>query len=125
VSQRRASVRRSPFKRFEVHVRPDRDVVHVEPTGELDMATAPLVRQCVDDLVGAGFTHLVIDLRALEFIDCSGLQLLLELDAGARGDGWRMTLVQGDDAVRRLFALTGTLDSLPFTSADGLGQRPR
>jgi anti-anti-sigma factor len=118
-------VSRTPHERFEIHVRPDRDVVHVQPAGDLDMATAPLVRRHVDELVAAGFTDLVIDLGDLDFIDCSGLRLLLALDAAASSDGWRLTLVQGDDAIRRLFVLTGTLDALPFTSADGRAARPR
>jgi anti-sigma B factor antagonist len=125
VSDRPVQTSPAPMERFEVRVRPDRDVVHLEPAGELDMSTAPLVRGHVDELVAAGFTDVVIDLRGLEFIDCSGVRLLLALDAGASSDGWRLTLVQGHPAIERLFALTGTLDALPFTSADGLGARPR
>jgi anti-sigma B factor antagonist len=125
VSDRPAQVGRSPVVRFEVDVRPDRDVVYVAPTGELDMATAPRMRRQVDELVAAGFTELVIDLRGIDFIDCSGLQLLLALDADARGDGWNLTIVEGHDAIQRLFTLTDTADTLPFTSADGLRPRPR
>lgn len=116
---------RSPFGQFELEVRPDRNVVRLEPEGELDLATAPLVRREAAELVMAGFARLVIDLRGLEFIDCSGVRLLLELDAAARADGWRLTLIPGRDAVQRVFALTNTLDRLSFTSADGLGARPR
>jgi anti-sigma B factor antagonist len=123
VSERPAQASRAPSARFEVDVRPDRDVVHVEPTGELDMATAPLVRRHVDELLASGFTDVVIDLRGLEFIDCSGLRLLRELDADARSDGWRLTLVEGDDGIQRIFTLTDTVATLPFTSADGSGRR--
>lgn len=125
VSSRRAQVSRSPGGLFELEVRSDRDVVRLEPSGELDTATAPLVRRQVDELVRAGFARLVIDLRGLEFIDCSGVRLLVELDAEARSDGWRLTLIQGRDAIQRVFSLTDTLARLPFTSADGLGARPR
>jgi anti-sigma B factor antagonist len=125
VADRSVQVSRSPLGQLEVHARPDRDVVHLESTGELDMATAPFVRRQVDELVAAGFTHLVIDLRGLAFMDCAGIHLLLGLDAAARGDGWRLSIVQGHDAIERLFALTHTLESLPFASGDGFRARPR
>jgi anti-sigma B factor antagonist len=120
-----AQVSSSSYGDFEVRVRPDRDAVYLELTGELDMATSPLVRRHVDELVAAGFTMLVIDLRGLGFLDCSGLRLFLELDADARSDGWSVTLVEGDDDIQRLFTLTDTADTLPFTSTDGSRRRPR
>jgi anti-sigma B factor antagonist len=123
VSDHPARVNRAPLARFEVHVRPNRDVVRLEPTGELDMATVPLLRRHVDELVAAGFTDLVIDLRGLEFIDCSGLRLLVGLGADARSDGSRLTLVEGNDAIQRIFRVTGTVDTLPFTSTDGFRAR--
>lgn len=124
MSDQPAQVNASARHRFEVRVRPDRDVVHVEPAGELDMATAPQVRREVEALVATGFTRVVIDLRALEFIDGSGLRLLLALDAAARSDGWRLSLTEGPEPVQRLFTLTGTLDALTFTSTDGRGEDP-
>jgi anti-anti-sigma factor len=100
---------------WQLRVRPHREAVHVELTGELDIAASGHARDALHELVAAGFEHLVIDLRALTFIDASGLQLLLEFHAASRRDGWRLSLIQGPPAVRRLFELTATLDALPFT----------
>jgi len=99
---------------FDVRVQPDRDAVQVVPVGELDIATVDRLRAAVAELVAVGFERVVIDLRQLVFIDCAGLRLLRGLHDGAVQDGWRLMLIQGPAPVRRLFAMTHTLDLLPF-----------
>jgi anti-sigma B factor antagonist len=101
---------------FAVCIRPDRDVIYVKPVGELDLASAPQLRDEVRELVAAGFMHIVIDLRGLLFIDCAGVRLLVELDADARRRRWRLSLVQGRACVRRVLELTATVDVLPLTA---------
>jgi len=88
---------------FDVRVQPDRRAVRLHAT--------------VEYLVAVGFERVVIDLRELVFIDCAGLRLLCALEEGARDDGWRLAVIQGSAAVRRLFALTDTLGVLPFLAS--------
>jgi anti-anti-sigma factor len=109
---------------FVVRIRADREAAHVGPVGELDSAATATLRGEVDKLVGVGFTHVVIDLRELVFMDCAGLGLLLTLAATARHEGWRLSLIQGSEAVHRLFALTATLDVLPFQSSTTAREAP-
>lgn len=108
---------------FEIRVQPDREVAHIEPVGELDIATVERLGDQLDELVESGFAHVVVDLRALEFIDVSGLRLLLNAHAAAQRDGWRLSLIQGPDAIRHIFAITDTLATLPFESPAMLAQR--
>jgi anti-anti-sigma factor len=107
---------------FEVQVEPDREIGRVVPVGELDIATSATLYGSVADLVAAGFAHVLIDLRKLVFIDCCGIRLLLSLDAAARRDGWCFSLIQGPAVIRRVFALTGTYDTLPFASTAELAR---
>ena len=93
------------------------------PRGELDILTADRVRSRVADLLEAGFSTIVIDLRELAFMDSTGLRLLLVLHQRARRDGWSLSLTPGPEPVQRVFELTGTSAVLPFT-ADG-GPPPR
>lgn len=109
---------------FDVRVQPDRGAVHVVPVGELDIATVDRLRAAVAELVAVGFERVVVDLRQLVFIDCAGLRLLRELHDGAPQDGWCLTLIQGPAPVRRLFAMTDTLDLLPFAALPA-PRRPR
>ena len=55
-----------------------------------------------------------VDLRRVEFLDCLGLQALLEQHERSTAHGRRIDFVQGPPAVRRLFELTGTLGRLSF-----------
>ncbi|MEA2299279.1 MAG: hypothetical protein QOF77_2215 [Solirubrobacteraceae bacterium] len=108
------------FSSFEIRLRPHRETIHVQPVGELDIATAPRLAREVLALTEAGFAHVVIDLRGLVFIDCAGVRLLVDLDERAAPGGWRLSLVQGPRVVRRLFELSETLDRLSFVAPDGL-----
>ena len=56
----------------------------MQASGELDLAAGPRLRRPADELVAAGFEQLVIDLRAVTFIDVSAVRLLLELAARAQ-----------------------------------------
>ena len=105
---------------LEVRARPDRERVVVELSGELDIAAIPRFREQCDELLGAGFRHVVLDLRELAFLDSTGLNLLLELYAGARRDGWELSVIAGSDAVQRVFVVSGTVELLPFISATAL-----
>lgn len=95
-------------------IEPERDAVRVRPAGSLDMVTAPELRAQVDELLEAGFRRVILDLSELEFMDSTGLRLMLSLDADARRDGFSIALVPGPSAVQRVFEVTGTEAALPF-----------
>jgi anti-sigma B factor antagonist len=102
---------------FDVRVRPDRDTIYIEPIGELDLASCARLRAELHELLAAGFSHVVIDLRDLTFLDTTGIELLIALNAQAQRDGWQLALIPGPPDVHRVFKLTATLDALPFTPA--------
>lgn len=59
------------------HWREDAGTVVVRITGEVDMSNAASVQETVDQVVGSGVERLIFDLGGLEFIDSSGLAVLL------------------------------------------------
>jgi anti-sigma B factor antagonist len=81
--------------------------------GELDLATAPQLEEMTDRLVRAGGT-LLLDLRALRFIDSTGLLAIIRTREACDERGCALALIQGPAPVRRLFEITGLLDRLPF-----------
>lgn len=83
----------------------------VIPHGELDLATTPQLQRVLDDLSGA----VVLDLRELSFIDCTGLHLLLCADARSRRDGLELCIAVGPVA-QRVLALAGIADRFSYTT---------
>lgn len=99
---------------LRIDVVPEGTGTTVSPVGELDLSTADQLRDQLDRLVKGGSTCLVLDLRALEFIDSTGLALIVDTYHACRQNGCELSIIQGPPQVRRLFELTGLLDELPF-----------
>jgi anti-sigma B factor antagonist len=97
-----------------VDIRPAPQRVVVAPRGELDSETVGPLAAEIDDLVGRGFTSIVLDLRGLEFLDSAGLWLLMR--QAARADA-TVTMVEGGGAVSRLLDVTRMRAHLPFEAA--------
>jgi anti-sigma B factor antagonist len=77
--------------------------VHV--AGELDLLTAPQLSQTVRE-AQLNAHMVVLDLRALTFMDCSGIHVVLEAAVDARRVGGRLILVRGPAHIGRLFTIT-------------------
>jgi anti-sigma B factor antagonist len=101
---------------FHCAVEPRRDAVYVRPIGEIDLLTAPLVDEKLIELTDAGFEHVVLDLRRLDFLDSSGLRLILAWHDKARQGRFTFSLIRGQSSVQRLFELTATDQLLNFVA---------
>jgi anti-sigma B factor antagonist len=92
---------------FRTFLNTCRGVATVKFAGELDMATVPDAEDALRDALTAGCHRIVIDLRELDFMDSTGITLLVRWDLGARNDGYNLALIPGGDHIQRLLALTG------------------
>ena len=80
--------------------------VEVTIHGELDLATAPRLHEEFQRVAALdGLELVVVDLRRLEFLDSTGLETILRLEADARANGAKVAVVRGPRAVERLFAV--------------------
>ncbi len=92
--------------RLDVESRGDgRAVLRV--TGEVDVYTAPQIREQVQDLAAKGTVHLIADLGPVEFIDSSGLGALIGGLRRVREDDGSLALVITTRRILRVFQLTG------------------
>jgi len=107
----------TPSLPFRCEVQPAREGARIRPVGEVDLATVDVVQAQLAELKSAGFSQLTVDLRAVSFMDSTGLRMILEWDASSRADGFAFSLVAGSPAVQRLFDLTGTRERLDFVEA--------
>jgi anti-anti-sigma factor len=101
-------------------VRTERDVIRICPLGEVRMETVGRIRAQIETVAGDGATGLVLDLRGATFVDSAGLDLILEVDAASREEGWEFELVGAPARVQRVFDLTGSRARLPFLTASQL-----
>lgn len=81
--------------------------------GELDAHTEPEADAALATASGAA-SHVVLDLRGLEFIDSSGLKLVLVWNRRLSERGVAFTIVRGAPQVQRPFASAGLDDLLAF-----------
>jgi anti-sigma B factor antagonist len=81
--------------------------------GELDLAGAPILSERLRRLRERG-EPVVLDLDELEFIDMSGLRVLLAASDEASQDGWSFAVTRGSAQVRRLIALVRLDGQLPL-----------
>jgi anti-sigma B factor antagonist len=89
--------------------------VHV--AGELDLLTAPQLRQTLRE--AQLYAHMVVlDLRALAFMDCSGVHVVLDAAADARRVGGRLILARGPVHIDRLFAITRVCEEVEIFDLD-------
>src|ERR1700755_2428206 len=66
--------------------------VVVTVRGEVDLATAPELETYVNQAFDGSDGSVLLDLRAMSFIDSSGLRVLVALSNEARGRGQRLAL---------------------------------
>jgi anti-sigma B factor antagonist len=84
--------------------------------GDLDLATAPDLRECLVEVIDEG-ARIVIDLEAVDFLDSAGLGILVGGLKRARTAGGELELVCSSREVLRPLEITG-LDRL-FTIHSG------
>ena len=93
---------------FAIEVLEDDGRTVVTPRGELDMASAPELEQTIlPRLQGASW--IVLDLRSLDFIDSSGLRVVVGAHRNAEEHGGRFTCVRGPagSTVHRIVEIAG------------------
>jgi anti-sigma B factor antagonist len=87
------------------------DAAWVEVAGELDIATTPRLERTLHEAESQA-RLVVLDLRDVSFLDCSGVRVIVDASRRARGVGRRLILLRGRPNVDRMFTLTGHTDEV-------------
>jgi anti-sigma B factor antagonist len=83
----------------------------VQPTGELDLLTSPMLKRHLEEVLAHAWL-VVLDLRQLSFIDASGLHVICDASESADAENRRLMVIRGTDWVHRVFTLTGVSETL-------------
>jgi anti-sigma B factor antagonist len=78
----------------------------VEVAGEIDVYTAPTLRERLTTLVDEGRTDLVVDLTQVRFMDSTGLGLLVGVLKRVRGLDGLLQLVIDSERLMKVFRIT-------------------
>jgi anti-sigma B factor antagonist len=87
------------------HAKDGTEVIDVQ--GEIDMYTAPRLRELLIDLVSAGSYQLVVDLDKVGFLDSTGLGVLVGGLKRVRAHDGSLDLVCTQQPILRIFRVTG------------------
>jgi anti-anti-sigma factor len=82
--------------------------------GELDLATVARLKDELSELRSAGFAQLVLDLRAVTFLDSSALSCCSASITRPRRTGRASGSSRAATAVRRVLDLTGTTELFDY-----------
>lgn len=94
--------------------------------GEIDVYTAPSLRERLNELVAAGHHDLVVDLGGVEFLDSTGLGVLVGGLKRARAHDGTMRLVCTQEKILKVFRITGLTKVFPIhpSLGEALAQGP-
>ena len=87
----------------------------VRLSGELDMSTAPQLREELLRLASDGATMVTIDLSELAFVDSTGLSVLITGLKRLRQQGGEMALRSPTPGTRRVLEITGLTEVFPIS----------
>jgi anti-sigma B factor antagonist len=83
------------------------DVPVVAVSGEVDVYSAPALKESLTGLLQAGDSSVVVDLTQVAFLDSTGLGALVEARAATSEAGGVLPLVCNQERILKLFTITG------------------
>jgi anti-anti-sigma factor len=96
----------------------DGDTYNVSLTGEIDMDRRSELRDVVMGFRRSTAPNAVVDLRAVTFMDSSGVGTLISLHRTATSRAGQVTLVQPSDIVTRVLEVTGLVPLFQIVDCD-------
>jgi anti-sigma B factor antagonist len=99
---------------LDLNVRKEGDHAILEIGGEIDVYTAPRLREKLIELVSDGSDHLIVDLERVDFLDSTGLGVLVGGLKRVRSHDGSLQLVCTQEKILKIFRITGLTKVFPI-----------
>ena len=110
----RPIARLAPLMDMHVEVVPPSGAGVITLRGEIDVHTAPLLRQRIVDLVDDGVRAIVVDMASVDFVDSTGIGVLTEASKRATAHGATLSLVLTRDPILKILQMSAPGETLPI-----------
>jgi anti-sigma B factor antagonist len=117
VSDRPSTPSSPTIGRLSIYARGRDDCHTLVLNGELDVASAAVLEDMLEDLCAAKAKEIVVDMVGVEFIDSSGLRAILRGRSLCEEHGCAYRLTPARRSVQRMFEMTGVAGRLPLQRA--------
>lgn len=101
---------------FEVSKESGSGYVLVSVVGEVDVATAPQLRDSLGDAVAEGFPTVVVDLTGVTFLDSTTLGVLIEAKKLCDDEDGAMRIAVSEPRILKIFEITGLIEFFDIRS---------
>jgi anti-sigma B factor antagonist len=102
---------------FRIEERVDQGWPVITVVGEIDVATAPQLRESLHRLIAQGQATVVLDLLGVTFLDSTALGVLVGALKRCRESGGELHVVVTDARIRKIFEITGLHKVFPIVDA--------
>ena len=103
---------------FHIEERKEGSIPVIAVSGEIDVATAPELRECLHRVIADGNATVALDLLEVSFLDSTALGVLVGGLKRCRELGGDMRVVVADPRIIKIFEITGLTNV--FTISDSL-----
>jgi anti-sigma B factor antagonist len=86
-------------------------------SGEVDVYSAPKLRETIKDLVDDGKYNIVVDLEKVAFLDSTGLGVLVGGLKRVKHHSGELGIICGQEKILRIFRITGLTKVFPIYSS--------
>lgn len=94
--------------------RPEGDWTVIDVKGEVDVYTAPKLREKIVDLVNQGSHKIIVNLEGVEFLDSTGLGVLVGGLKRVKSHDGTLALVCTKPKILKVFSITGLSKVFPI-----------
>ena len=86
-------------------------------SGRLDTITSPQLEEEINNISLDEIEIIILDVKELEYISSAGLRLVLKLHKKMTAKGGQLKLINVNDMIMEIFAMTGMSDFLDIEKA--------